>query len=49
VHIFGEDAAELLHIGQAVFLLKGKSTYFVNTVLTIRPSWNVTKLRPSIT
>ena len=32
VHIFGEDAAELLHIGQAVFLLKGKVTYFINTV-----------------
>ncbi len=32
VHIFGEDAAELLHIGQAVFLLKGKVTYFENTV-----------------
>jgi NAD(P) transhydrogenase len=32
VHIFGEDAAELLHIGQAVFLLKGKITYFINTV-----------------
>ena len=32
VHIFGEDAAELLHIGQAVFMLKGKITYFVNTV-----------------
>ncbi len=32
VHIFGEDAAELLHIGQAVFLLKGKVTYFVDTV-----------------
>jgi NAD(P) transhydrogenase len=32
VHIFGEDAAELLHIGQAVFLLKGKVTYFKNTV-----------------
>jgi len=32
VHIFGEDAAELLHIGQAVFLLRGKITYFVNTV-----------------
>ena len=28
----GEDAAELLHIGQAVFLLKGKVTYFKNTV-----------------
>jgi NAD(P) transhydrogenase len=32
VHIFGEDATELLHIGQAVFLLKGKITYFVDTV-----------------
>jgi NAD(P) transhydrogenase len=32
VHIFGEDAAELLHIGQAVLLLKGKITYFINTV-----------------
>jgi len=32
VHIFGEDAAELLHIGQAVFKLKGKVTYFINTV-----------------
>src|SRR6266436_2130595 len=32
VHIFGEDAAELLHIGQAVFALKGKITYFINTV-----------------
>jgi NAD(P) transhydrogenase len=32
VHIFGEDAAELLHIGQAVLLLKGKVTYFKDTV-----------------
>jgi NAD(P) transhydrogenase len=32
VHIFGEDATELLHIGQAVFKLKGKITYFINTV-----------------
>jgi NAD(P) transhydrogenase len=32
VHIFGEDAAELLHIGQAVFSLKGKITYFIDTV-----------------
>src|SRR6202007_3217022 len=32
VHIFGEDAAELLHLGQAVFMLKGKVTYFKNTV-----------------
>jgi NAD(P) transhydrogenase len=32
VHIYGEEAAELLHIGQAVFTLKGKVTYFVDTV-----------------
>jgi NAD(P) transhydrogenase len=32
VHIFGEDAAELLHIGQAVLLLNGKVTYFKDTV-----------------
>ena len=32
VHIFGENAAELLHIGQAVLLLRGKITYFINTV-----------------
>jgi len=32
VHVFGEDAAELLHIGQAVLILKGKITYFINTV-----------------
>jgi NAD(P) transhydrogenase len=32
VHIYGEEAAELFHIGQAVFTLKGKVTYFVDTV-----------------
>jgi NAD(P) transhydrogenase len=32
VHIIGEDAAELLHIGQAVFILKGTMDYFVDTV-----------------
>jgi NAD(P) transhydrogenase len=32
VHIFGENAAELLHIGQAVFRLKGQITYFIDTV-----------------
>ena len=32
VHIIGEDASELLHIGQAVFSLKGTINYFVNTV-----------------
>ncbi len=32
VHIIGEGASELLHIGQAVMILKGKINYFVETV-----------------
>lgn len=32
VHIIGDGAAELLHIGQAVFALKGTVDYFVETV-----------------
>ncbi len=32
VHIIGEGAAELLHIGQAVLVLKGTIDYFVDTV-----------------
>jgi NAD(P) transhydrogenase len=32
VHIIGEGAAELVHIGQAVLAFKGKIDYFVNTV-----------------
>ena len=32
VHIIGEGAAELLHIGQAVMILNGKVDYFVETV-----------------
>jgi len=32
VHIFGENAADLLHIGQAVLKPKGKITYFIDTV-----------------
>ncbi|HXG66030.1 MAG TPA: Si-specific NAD(P)(+) transhydrogenase [Blastocatellia bacterium] len=32
VHIIGEGAAELVHIGQAVMTLKGTVDYFVNTV-----------------
>ncbi|HET8549790.1 MAG TPA: Si-specific NAD(P)(+) transhydrogenase [Bryobacteraceae bacterium] len=32
VHILGEGAAELVHIGQAVLAHKGKIEYFVNTV-----------------
>ncbi len=31
-HIIGEGAAELLHIGQAVFILKGTVDYFVDVV-----------------
>jgi NAD(P) transhydrogenase len=32
VHIIGEGASELLHIGQAVLILKGRVDYFVDTV-----------------
>jgi NAD(P) transhydrogenase len=32
VHIIGEGASELLHIGQAVLVLKGTVEYFINTV-----------------
>ncbi len=32
VHIIGEGASELLHIGQAVLILKGSVDYFVETV-----------------
>jgi len=32
VHIIGEGATELLHIGQAVMILGGKLDYFVDTV-----------------
>ena len=32
VHIIGEGASEILHIGQAVMILKGTIEYFVNTV-----------------
>ena len=32
VHIIGESASELVHIGQAVMALGGKIDYFVNTV-----------------
>jgi NAD(P) transhydrogenase len=32
VHIIGEGASELLHIGQAVMALGGRLEYFVDTV-----------------
>jgi NAD(P) transhydrogenase len=32
VHIIGEGASELLHIGQAVLILGGKVDYFIDTV-----------------
>jgi NAD(P) transhydrogenase len=32
VHIIGEGAAELVHIGQAVMILNGTVDYFINTV-----------------
>jgi len=47
VHIIGEGASELLHIGQAVMILDGTIDYFVDTVLTTRRWRNVTRRRPS--
>ena len=41
VHIYGEDAAELLHIGQAVLLLKGKMTYFIQDGLQLSDAGGV--------
>src|SRR4030095_3397984 len=32
VHIIGEGASELIHIGQAVMAFQGKIEYFINTV-----------------
>ncbi len=32
VHIIGEDASELIHIGQAVMVLDGKVDYFIDNV-----------------
>ena len=32
VHIIGEGATELVHIGQAVLAVHGKIDYFINTV-----------------
>ena len=32
MHIIGDGAVELVHIGQAVISLKGTIDYFVNTV-----------------
>jgi NAD(P) transhydrogenase len=32
VHIIGEDASELVHIGQAVMVLGGKVDYFIDNV-----------------
>jgi NAD(P) transhydrogenase len=32
IHIIGEGASELLHVGQAVLILKGTVEYFVSTV-----------------
>jgi NAD(P) transhydrogenase len=33
VHIIGEGATELVHIGQAVMAFRGKLDYFVDAVL----------------
>jgi NAD(P) transhydrogenase len=32
VHILGEGATELIHIGQAVYVLEGTLDYFLNTI-----------------
>ena len=32
MHILGEGASELVHIGQAVMAFSGKVEYFINTV-----------------
>jgi NAD(P) transhydrogenase len=32
IHIIGEDAVELVHIGQAVLALRGRVDYFIDTV-----------------
>ena len=32
MHIIGEDACELVHIGQAVLAFEGQVDYFVQTV-----------------
>jgi len=32
VHVFGTNATELVHIGQAVMGLKGTAEYFITTV-----------------
>jgi NAD(P) transhydrogenase len=32
VHIIGEEASELVHIGQAVMTLDGTVNYFIDTV-----------------
>ena len=38
VHIIGEGASEILHIGQAVLILKGTLDYFIETVFNY-PTW----------
>jgi NAD(P) transhydrogenase len=38
VHIIGESASELIHIGQAVLSFGGKIDYFIDTVFNY-PTW----------
>ena len=45
VHIIGEGASELLHIGQAVMIRKGTVITLSKLCLTIQPLPNATKLR----
>jgi hypothetical protein len=46
VHIIGEGASELVHIGQAVLAFNGPIEYFVNTVSIIHRWRSATKPPP---
>ncbi len=48
VHIIGEGATELLHIGQAVMILEGTVDYFVERCSIIRRWPSATKRRLSM-
>jgi NAD(P) transhydrogenase len=43
VHIIGEGASELVHIGQAVMTLGGTVDYFIDTVFNYPPSPSATR------
>jgi len=47
VHIIGEGASELVHIGQAVMTLGGTVEYFIDTVFNYPTLASATRWRPS--